>query len=432
MRLLLVAISFLFFSIPGSSQECSKPGNSQGAVLDKRLSLLTNMDTSAALVIKAADAEFDVDIEPYRQEPFFLSLTGIEEAGCKLIVIPRGLLLKNRTKKVLLFVPSNLKSLRLAVAESDTVLDEKEFEKTLAATVQRISVLYYYPVLSLTNDWINGKISINERSSKKLFEQEHPGVKLKPAGKLLAMIGEIKTGEEIRLTEKAIAITGDGLVSAMKQCRPGMFEYELQAAIEYEAKRKGAECMAFASIIGSGTNSLIFHYDRNCCEMKKGSVVVMDVGARYGSYCADITRTIPVSGKFSPEQRSMYDVLLGIQKALIGMVRPGITMHDLDERTGKLASEAGFGRYNMHGVTHSLGLRVHDPSTTDTLKPGMIITIEPGFYVSLSDTSQPAALRGCGFRIEDDVLVTRDGHRVLSENIPKEPAEIERLMKKKK
>ena len=190
--------------------------------------------------------------------------------------------------------------------------------------------------------------------------------------------------------------------------------------------------MAFTSIFGSGTNSLIPHYDKNNCRMNKGEVVVMDVGARYGAYCADISRTIPVSGKFTDDQKIIYQAVLDIQKAVIGMVRPGITMGDLDAKTGQLTRQAGYGNYILHGVTHPLGLVVHDVSSGDTLRPGMVITVEPGIYIPVHDTIQPVMRRGFGVRIEDDILITADGHEVLSREIPKEVADVEKLMKKKR
>jgi len=428
--LVFLGIWLMAFSLYG--QNCKRPGISPDEILLHRKALLGLMDTTSALVMKAADANFDVDIEPYRQSPDFFNLTGIAEPGYKAIFTPGGYLFGTRIKNVLIFTyPENLKE-DVAVSASDTLLSEKFFEPVLSELVKNLKVLYYYPVPKVSNDWINGKYVISEREMKKTFEQSHPGTKLKPAGKLFIALRQIKSGQEITLMRKAITMTGDGIVSAMKQCKDGMYEYEVQAIIEYEAKRQGAECMAFASIIGSGTNSLIPHYDRNSCPMKNGDVVVMDVGARYGAYCADITRTIPVSGTFGPGQKVVYQAVLDIQKEVIGMIRPGITMEDLETKTRKLTYKAGFGKYIMHGVTHPVGLVVHDAASGDTLKPGMIITVEPGIYIPVQDSVQPENRRGFGVRIEDDVLVTADGYDLLSREIPKEIKEIEKIMEKGK
>jgi Xaa-Pro aminopeptidase len=275
-------------------------------------------------------------------------------------------------------------------------------------------------------------VVISEREMKKTFELAHSGVKLKPAQKLFAALRQIKTKQETELLRNAISITREGILSVMQQCKPGMFEYEAQAIIEYEAKRRGAESMAFTSIIGSGTNSLSPHYDKNNCRMNKGDLVVMDVGARFGGYCADISRTIPVSGKFTDDQKIIYQAVLDIQKTVIEVVKPGITFGDLEVKTAGFTRKAGYGNYILHGVTHPLGLVVHDVSSGDTLKPGMVITVEPGIYIPVKDTVQPVARRGFGVRIEDDVLITADGHEVLTREIPKEVAEIEKLMKQKR
>jgi len=187
--------------------------------------------------------------------------------------------------------------------------------------------------------------------------------------------------------------------------------------------------MGFASIIGGGKNSLIPHYFDNNCELRAGDLLVMDVGAEYEGYSADITRTIPVSGKFTKEQAVVYDVLLGIQEELIRMVRAGITFRDLDNRSNELIRAAGYGAYILHGITHTVGLNVHDATAGDTLRAGMVITIEPGIYIPANDTVQPAGRTGFGIRIEDDILVTADGYENLSSAVPKEIAEIEKRMR---
>ncbi|MCX6283091.1 MAG: aminopeptidase P N-terminal domain-containing protein [Bacteroidetes bacterium] len=427
--------SFLFiwlmtFSL--YSQDCERPGIIPGEIFARRNALLHLMDSTSALVMKAEDADYDADIDPYRQSPDFFNLTGIDEPGYKLIVTPVGYKFGSGIKHILIFTYPDQMSEPLLLSASDTLLDEKFFEPLLSQIYGSIKTLYYYPLPKLSNDWLNSKTVISERETKKVFELAHPGVKLKSATKLFTAIRQVKTGQETELIKKAIAMTGDGIISAMKQCKPGMHEYELQAIIEYEAKRQGAQCMAFASIIGSGVNSLSPHYEKNICRMNEGDLVVMDVGARYGEFCADITRTIPVSGKFTADQEIIYQAVLDIQKAVIDMIRPGITLGDLDRKTTQLTRKAGYVNYMLHSVTHPVGLVVHDVASGDTLLPGMIITVEPGIYIPLNDTVQPLKRRGFGIRIEDDILVTADGHELLSKGIPKEIAEIGKLMRRKK
>ncbi len=431
MRYLFPVLIFLWISFSMQSQDCEQAGRTPAEVLAHRKDLLSLMDSTSALVMKAADADDDIDIDPYRQNPDFLYLTGIDQPGYKVIFCPSGYPLGSKSKKVLIFTYPYQMNLPVILSETDTLLNDKIFEPVLSGIVKNLKTLYYSPVPKLYNDWVNGKVVITEREMKKTFEQGHQGVKLKPAQKLFASLRQVKTAQEIVLLSKAIAITREGILSVMSRCKPGMYEYELQAIIEYEAKRRGAESMAFTSIIGSGANSLIPHYDKNSCRMNKGDIAVMDIGARYGAYCADISRTIPVSGKFSDDQKIIYQAVLDIQKAVIDMVKPGVTMSDLDAMTGQLTRKAGYGHYILHGVTHPLGIVVHDVSRGDTLRPGMVITVEPGIYIPVNDTVQPVMRRGFGVRIEDDILVTADGHEVLSREIPKEVAEIEKLMKKR-
>jgi Xaa-Pro aminopeptidase len=227
----------------------------------------------------------------------------------------------------------------------------------------------------------------------------------------------------------SVKITGNGIDAAMKACKPGIWEYELRAGIEFEMMKQGAERTSFRSIVGAGRNSLSPHYMDNNCQALEGEVVVMDVGAEYHGYAADITRTIPVSGKFTKAQAEIYSAVLKVQEELIGIIRPGITMGSIDRKAAELIAAEGFKKYNIHGVTHPVGLDVHDVFADDTLRAGMVITIEPGIYIPEGDTLLPAAYRAVGVRIEDDVLVTATGYDLLSKEIPKTITDIERRMK---
>jgi Xaa-Pro aminopeptidase len=315
-------------------------------------------------------------------------------------------------------------------SDRDTILTTEEFRKIFSRMVSGISILYFSaPDLNFVNDWLNDKPYFILTEVKKTLKKNHPGLKIKDAGPLIASLRQIKSPQEVELTKRAIKMTGDGIVNAMKTCKAGKWEYELRAAIEYEMIRNGAEMPAFNCIIGSGLNSLVLHYNKNNCRMNKGEVVVMDVGAQYQGYAADITRTIPVSGKFTKEQKEIYDVVLQAQTEVIKMIRPGITTGDLDKKASEVISRAGFKDYIRHGITHPIGLDVHDVSAGDTLLAGMIITIEPGIYIPAGDEKLSDAYHGLGIRIEDDVLVTSDGYEVLSQEIPKTVEEIERGMR---
>jgi len=290
--------------------------------------------------------------------------------------------------------------------------------------------LYYTaPDFSFLHDWLNDRPIFLEKEIQKILKQTYPGLKISKAATLVNRLRQVKSPEEIGLIRQSIEFTGEGIERAMIACKPGIWEYELQAEVEYAITHNGAERTAFRSIIGAGKNSLSPHYDDNDCQAKAGEIVVMDVGAEYHNYTADITRTIPVTGKFTDEQKRIYETVLSVQKQLIAMIKPGIGYAKIDETARKLLINAGYENYIMHGVTHPIGLDVHDVQSASTLEPGMVITIEPGLYIPEEDTVLSVGFRGFGVRIEDDVLVTKDGCEVLSKEIPKEVAEIERLMK---
>jgi Xaa-Pro aminopeptidase len=244
----------------------------------------------------------------------------------------------------------------------------------------------------------------------------------------LADLRQIKDAEEIRRLRRAVGITNESLLEAMGALRPGMYEYELEALIEYGFRRQGAERLGFPSIVGSGPNATILHYDDNRRRMGEDELVVIDVGAEYGYYSADVTRTLPVSGRFTPRQRQLYELVLGAQQAAIDSVRPGTDVRALNRiaraylqaHSGALCGGSGCDRYFIHGLSHWLGMDVHDPgSFSRPLAPGMVLTVEPGIYLPEE---------GIGIRIEDVVLVTTEGAELLSGSLPRAPDAVERAM----
>jgi Xaa-Pro aminopeptidase len=244
----------------------------------------------------------------------------------------------------------------------------------------------------------------------------------------LAALRQVKDADEVRRLRTAVAITTEALLEAMAEAKPGMYEYELEAAIEYGFRRRGAERVGFPSIVGSGPNGTILHYDENRRRMGEGELVVLDVGAEYGYYSADLTRTLPVSGRFTPRQRRLYDLVLGAQQTAIDSIRPGTSLGALNQiarlylrtRSSDLCGGLGCDQYFIHGLSHWLGMDVHDPgSYMRRLEPGMVLTVEPGIYI-------PA--ESLGIRIEDVVLVTREGGEVLSSGLPRSAEAVERAM----
>jgi Xaa-Pro aminopeptidase len=239
----------------------------------------------------------------------------------------------------------------------------------------------------------------------------------------IAAMRLVKDETEIALLRRAMRITGDALVEAMRSAEPGMSEREIQALVEYIFRREGAERPGYPSIVGSGPNSCVLHYSANGRVMEEGDLVVCDVGAEYRRYTADVTRTFPVSGRFTPEQRKVYDAVLRAQEAAIAAVRPGATILDVHSAAWRSLDADGLAKYFFHGTSHWLGLDVHDAGRYDAkLEPGMVLTVEPGAYI---------AEKALGVRIEDDVLVTPTGCEVLTSWIPRTADEIERLMAEK-
>ena len=270
-------------------------------------------------------------------------------------------------------------------------------------------------------------------------------------GHLLDEMRLFKSADEIALMQKAADISVEAHRAAMRAARPGIHEYELQAEVERVFRRHGAE-PAYASIVGAGANACILHYRANAAKARAGELVLVDAGAEHRGYASDITRTFPVGGRFSREQRALHDLVCRAQAAALAQARPGVPYeagHDAAVRTlsegllslgllqGSLEAAVANGdykRFYRHKTGHWLGLDVHDvgeyriDGASRLLEPGMVFTIEPGLYIPADDATVPAKWRGIGIRIEDDVLVTRDGHRVLTGALERSADEVEALM----
>jgi len=258
-----------------------------------------------------------------------------------------------------------------------------------------------------------------------------------------------KRSEELEALRKAAAISCEAHVLAMRAGKPGVFEHEVEALINYTFRRQSGHGPGYATIIGAGENATILHYIANRCAIADGDLVLVDAGCEYNHYTADITRTWPANGRFSPAQRRVYELVLAAQKEAVAMAVPGATIDDLHQHCirrltegmielGLLAGpvdarieDLGYKKFFMHGTSHWLGLDVHDVGAYTRggkprpLEPGMVITVEPGLYVAADAASAPAELRGIGVRIEDDVAITDDGHEVLTAACPKEIEELE-------
>lgn len=263
------------------------------------------------------------------------------------------------------------------------------------------------------------------------FAVNHPGVTLRNLWTLVSGLRMQKDAEEEALLRGAIEITDKALQHVMHTLKPGMKEYQVQANFEYMVNYLGAEGTSFPTIAGSGKNGCMLHYETNREICQDGSLILLDLGAKYQGYCADITRTYPVNGKFTECQRKVYDIVLKANKAVAAQAKPGMTTRDLNEickkvlaegcmELGLIENESQLDRYYMHGVSHHLGIDVHDVTVDGVvLAPGSVITDEPGLYIDEWEI---------GIRIEDDLMITEDGCKVLSADIIREADEIEAFM----
>jgi Xaa-Pro aminopeptidase len=243
----------------------------------------------------------------------------------------------------------------------------------------------------------------------------------------------VKSPGEIALIQKATDATVAAHREAWKRIRSGVHEYQVGAAMQAVMFDLGCERPAYAPIVGAGRNATVLHYAANSHRIDAGQVVLMDVGGEYSMYATDITRSVPVNGRFIPRQRELYEIVLGAQKAAIAAVKPGMTIartgpnslyriaYDYINTHGKDKDGNPLGKYFIHGLSHHVGLEVHDPGPPDTpLAPGMVITVEPGIYIPEEQI---------GIRIEDMVLVTDNGHKLLSGSLPREIDELERALR---
>ena len=366
---------------------------------------------NSVVVLYAAPEQ---DLVEYRQENNFYYLTGFDEPDATMLVDA-----SSSPMEEYLFIPDRKLSQERWTgeklgpgpdAEGKTgfkhVLSLSDFPEVLRRTSGKAERVY-----GLKNDFPR-------------IQSLVPSAALWDAAPMVARLREVKSATELQLLNRAIQITMKAHEAAARTISPGVMEYEVEAAIESEFRRNGAERPGFPSIVGSGPFSTILHYDKNNRKMEAGEVVVVDIGAEYGGYSADITRTYPVSGKFSARQREIYNIVLEAQELGIRAVKPGIAMGGtgIHKLTSELIKSRGYGEYFIHGTSHHIGLHVHDVGSTNRLEAGMVITVEPGIYLPEEKL---------GVRIEDDVLVTADGHRILS-TFPKTIAAIESLMAKAK
>jgi Xaa-Pro aminopeptidase len=272
----------------------------------------------------------------------------------------------------------------------------------------------------------------HEKEVEQWLQLAVPQTSLKDIRKPIWTLRQIKSPGELAFLKQAIELSLDAHLEAMKMMRPGLFEYQIAAKMVEVHAMGGSEAEGYAPIVGAGPNSVALHYDKLSRQIEDGDIVVLDVGAQYSGYSADITRTIPANGKFTHRQREIYDIVLGAQNAALSALKPGMDLckkgdksvykisYDYINSHGKDVHGKSLGQYYIHGLGHGIGLDVHDPGEScKPLQPGMVVTMEPGIYIPEENL---------GVRIEDDVLITDTGYKFLSERLPRDPAEIEKIM----
>jgi Xaa-Pro aminopeptidase len=398
----------------------------------RRERLGASMANGEACIIFANQAE---NLRKFSQDNNFLYFTGLKIPNAILVLIKSA-----DAVQEMLFIERGI--------PEREVWDGKKMTKDEAQEISEIRrVLYldeYDATMSMWCPMLNkihaniGFVALDQPLNYALYRLEplrirFPQIQIADITPLITPLRKVKDAWEIEQMQKAIDITGEGILDIIRQARASMYEYELEAMLFYRMQRSGAHHWGFAPIIASGINAATLHYGQNNCRIEEGQLVLMDVGAAYNNYSADITRCFPVSESFSDRQRQIYQLVLDVQKEIIEMIKPGVSLMDLQVRTRELLAESALAiglikdldeitRYYMHGVSHFLGLDTHDLGGRNAiLEAGNVITVEPGIYIPEENL---------GVRIEDDVLVTESGNRVLSHNIPKEISEIEEIRRK--
>lgn len=384
----------------------------------RRAALMKAMGEGVAVVY----AEGEDDYAGYRPSGDFFYLTGVLEKDAVLVLAP-----KERTYQEFLFLPSRDVEAERWTGEREPIAaalrTQYGFEKilrngalmgTLTGLAARSPVLWQ---VSLPHAG-QGKPKDLELYAK--VQGRVAGVSTKSLGWKLAQMRAAHDADELALMQHSVRITEAGHLAAWQLVRPGASEAAVRAEAERVWRRSASRRNAYDSIVGSGANATILHYPRSERVMQDGELVLLDMAAEYAHYASDITRTLPVNGHFSPEQRKIYDLVLQAQQAALALVKPGVFFEDLDKAARKVIDDAGYGDYFLHGLGHFVGLDVHDVGAYhEPLRPGMVITLEPGIYI---------AEKKLGVRIEDQVVVTETGARVLSDGLPRTADAIEAWM----
>lgn len=397
---------------------------------------------SADIYPTSADGSF-----PFKQATDLFWMCGVDQEESILVVCPDAfkpehrevLFLKETNETIAIWEGAKLsKSQAQERTGIKTVFWLQDFERVMKEMMASVDNVY-----QVTNEhWrrsTDGPEVRGERENAKL-RAAYPNHTFKRSAPLLHALRAVKLSEEVETMQTAANITAAGYDRVLRFLRAGVWEFELEAEFLHEFVRRRSDGFAYTPIIGSGPNACVLHYIENNGPCEDGDLVLFDVGAVYANYACDVTRCFPVNGQFTPRQRQVYEAVLRVQKAAINLLKPGTFLHEYHARVGEIMTaellELGlitaeqvaaqdpawpaYKKYFMHGTSHYLGLDVHDygPWTTP-MQLGMVFTVEPGIYIPEE---------GLGIRIEDNILITEDGHVNLTRAIPKEVDEIEAAM----
>ncbi|MBS0851073.1 Xaa-Pro aminopeptidase [Enterobacter sp. JGM127] len=430
----------------------------QQEYLRRRQALLATMKPgSAALIFAAPEATRSNDSEyPYRQSSDFWYFTGFNEPEAVLVLIKSDdthnhSVLFNRVRDLTAEIWFGRRLGQEAAPEKlgvDRALAFSEINEQLAQLLNGLDEVYHAQgEYAYADEIVFTALNTLRKGSRQNLKAPASVTDWRPVVHEMRLF---KSPEELEVMRRAGEISALAHTRAMERCRPGMFEYQLEGEILHEFTRHGARFPSYNTIVGGGENGCILHYTENESELRDGDLVLIDAGCEYKGYAGDITRTFPVNGKFTPAQRAIYDIVLDSLETALTLFRPGTTIQEVTGEvvrimvTGlvnleilkgdveQLIAENAHRAFFMHGLSHWLGLDVHDvgfygPDRSRMLEPGMVLTVEPGLYIA-PDADVPAQYRGIGIRIEDDIVITETGNENLTATVVKKADDIEALM----
>lgn len=406
---------------------------------------------SAPVSVRSNDVEF-----VYRQDSDFYYLTGFAEPesvalfapghqGGEFVLFVRP---RDRERETWTGRRAGIEGAMLDYG-ADKAFTIDELDRTLPRYLEGVERVYY-PLGN--HERMNARILELVRSAQAMRPRTGSGpIAMVDPREIIHEARLLKGPEELEQMRRAIAISCEAHKEAMRRARGGMMEWQIEALVDYEFRSRGAAGPSYPSIIASGPNAATLHYIHNDRRMATGDLLLIDAGCEYDFYASDVTRTFPVGARFSPAQRDLYSVVLEAQQRGIESVKPGVRFDEVHDAALRVLVQgmidlalikgpledaiaaASYRRYYMHRTSHWLGMDVHDVGLyrvgggSRTLEPSMVLTVEPGIYVAADDEEAPESMRGVGIRIEDDVLVTPDGHEVMTAAIPKTISDVEAL-----